>query len=141
MVLSVEDDGPHPIAVADEQLAEDGRQLAQHVLLGPSGGAERHRPRAVEEEPGGELAVFHEVPDEQLVHPGRGVPVDVADIVAPLVRPQVEEVGAVAAEQGPVVALQAPVEPPDDLPVQTAQDPLGCQEVGCVHERPLRASC
>ena len=61
------------------------------------------------------------------VHPGRDVPVDVADVVAPLVVAQVEEVGAVAAQQGAVVALQAPVEPADDLPLEAPQDPFGCQ--------------
>ena len=133
MVLPVEDDGPHPIAVADQQLAEHGRELAQHVLLGPSCRPECHRSRSVDEQPRRELAVLREIPHQQLVHPGRGVPVDMADVVAPLVGPQIEEIGAVAPQEGPVVALQAPVEPPDHLPVQATQDRLGRQEVGRVH--------
>ena len=136
LLLPVVDDGPDPVAAPDEQLAEGGRELAQHALLGPLGRAERHRPRAVEQEPRGELAVLHEVPDEQLVHPGGDVPVDVADVVAPLVSAQVEEVGAVAAQQRSVVALQAPVESPYDLPREAAQDPLGRQAKG---RRPRRS--
>ena len=42
VTLAVKDDGSHPIAVPDEQLAEDCRELAQDVFLGPSGWAERH---------------------------------------------------------------------------------------------------
>ena len=56
------------------------------------------------------------------VHPGRDVPVDVADVVAGLVLAQVGEVDAVAVEQAPVVALEQPVEPADDLPVEPLED-------------------
>ena len=101
-----------------------------------SAGAERHRPGAVEQEPRGELAILHEVPDEQLVHPGGDVPVDVADVVAPLVGAQVEEVGAVAAQQRPVVALQAPVEAPEHLPLRDgAATRSGVEQGGGVHGR------
>ena len=34
---------------------------------------------------------------------------------------------------GAVVALQAPVEPADDLPLEAAQDPFGCQRGGGFH--------
>ncbi len=107
------------------------------MFLGPVGGAESHRARAVEQEPGGELAIFHEVPDEELVHSSGDVPVDVTDIVAPLVAAQVEEVGAVPTKQCPVVALQAPVEAADNMPLEPSQDPLRGQERGRVHARSI----
>ncbi len=119
-VPAVVDDGTEPVAAAHEQLAEHRGELAQDPLLGPLDGTEGHRPGTVDHEPRRELTVFHEVPDEQLVHPGGDVPIDMADVVAPLVGAQVGEVGAVASQEGAVIALQASVEAPDDLPVETA---------------------
>jgi hypothetical protein len=50
-----------------------------------------------------------------------------ADVVAPLVAAQVEEVGAVPPQQRSVIALHTPVETPDNMPLETPQDPLGGQ--------------
>ena len=126
-VPAVVHDRTHPVAAPDNQLGERPGELAQHPFLGPFDGAEGHRPGPVKQEPRGELAIFHEVPDEKLVHPSGDVPVDVADVVAPLVAAQVEEVGAVAPQQRSVIALEPPVETPDNMPLETPQDPLGGQ--------------
>ena len=55
---------------------------------------------------------------------GRDVPVDIADVIAPLVLAQVGEVRAAAVEQRVVIALKQAVEPADDLPVEALEDAL-----------------
>ena len=140
LTVAVVDDRADPVAAPHEQLADRGGQLAEDLLLGSLHGAERHGARTVEQEPSRELAVLHELPYEQLVHAGGDVPVDVADVVTPLVVAQVAEVGAVAAQQRAVVALQAAVESPDDLPLEAAQDPFGRQAGGGFHSRSLSAN-
>ena len=80
------------VAAAREQAGERRDELGEHQLLRALGRAERHRRRAVEQQPRGELAV-----GEVLPHVRRGgargdVPVDVAHVVAGLVLAQVGEV-------------------------------------------------
>ncbi|HEY7828570.1 MAG TPA: hypothetical protein VIB99_10060 [Candidatus Limnocylindrales bacterium] len=62
------------------------------------------------------------MPDVGQVDPGRDVPVDVANIVARLVLAQVSQVDPIAVEQAPVLALEQPVEPADDLEVEPLED-------------------
>ena len=88
------------------------------------GGPEVDRRAQVEQEPRGDLAILEVLADVRRVHPGGDVPVDVPDVVAVLVLAQVREVHAVAVEQAPVVALEQPVEPADDLPVEALEDAL-----------------
>ena len=120
--LAVEQDRADRVAAAGEQAREGRRELAEHELLRPVDRAEPHRRRAVEQEPGRQLAILGVLADERRVHPRGDVPVDVADVVARLVLAEVAEVGADAAEERAVVPLQAPVEAADHLPLEAVED-------------------
>ena len=128
-------DGTYPIAPPDQELGEGGRHLRADLFLGPVGGPEGHRRRAVDEQPGRKLAVLGELPHEHRVHPGADVPVDVANVIAVLVVAEVKVVGAVAAQGGAVIPLQSPVEPADHVPLEAPEDPVGCQRGGGAHRR------
>ena len=87
-------------------------------------GAKIHRWAEVEQEPGGDLAVFDVLPDVGRVHPRGDIPIDVADIIFGLVFAQVGKVHPIAVEQAAVIALQQAIQAADDLPVEAQQDAL-----------------
>ncbi len=120
------EDRAHAVPVSRQQARERRDEVDEHAALQPVGlgRAEIDRRAEVEQEPRRDLAVLVVLADVRRVHPRRDVPVDVADVVAVLVFAQVGEVDAVAAEQAPVVALEQPVEPADDLPVEALEDAL-----------------
>ena len=118
-------DGADAVAVAREQAGDRGDEVDQLGALERLHRAEIHRGAQVEQEPGGDLAVFDVLADVGGVHARRDVPVDIADVVARLVLAQVGKVDAVAVEEAAVVALQQAVEPADHLPVEAQQDALG----------------
>ena len=86
--------------------------------------AKIHRRAEVEQEPGGDFAVFDVLADVGRVHARGDIPVDVANIVFGLVFAQVGKIHPVAVEQAAIVALQQAIQPADDLPVEALQDAL-----------------
>ena len=128
--LAVEQDRADGVAAAGEQAGERRRQLGQHELLGAVDRAEAHRRRAVEQEPGRQLAILDVLTEERRVHPRGHVPVDVADVVTRLVLAQIVEVRADPAEDRPVVPLQPAVQAADHLPLEAVEDSLGCLDAG-----------
>src|SRR5580765_13954 len=132
----VEEHGADLVAAAGQDLGQGGGDLGHDEVLLAVRRPERHRRGPVQEQPAGDLAVLDVLPDERLVHPGRDVPVDVAQVVAGRVLAQVGEVQTRPAEEGPVVTLEPAVEATDDPPLQAAQHPLGCQLVGAGHDSP-----
>ena len=91
---AVEQQRADAVAAAGQEAGERDRQLGEHDVLAAPRGTEDHRPRPVEQQPGGELAVLGVLADVRLVEPGGDVPVDVADVVLGRVRAQVGEVDA-----------------------------------------------
>ncbi len=86
--------------------------------------AKIHRRAEVEQEPGGDFAVFDILPDVRRVHARGDIPIDVANIVFRLVFAQIGKIHPVAVEQAAVIALQQAIQPADDLPVEPLQDAL-----------------
>ena len=118
------EDRTYAVAASGQQPSERRHEIGQDGSLQALGihAAEVDRGTEVEEEPGGDLAVLDVLADVWRVHPGGDVPVDGANVVPGLVFAQVHQIHAVAAEKAPVVALQDPVEPADDLPVEALED-------------------
>ena len=79
----------------------------------------------VEQEPRGQLPVRHVLADLRDERPGGGVPVDLADVVAGLVRTDAVELqaGAVAATE--VVAAHLAADPPVERQLELADEPVG----------------
>ena len=118
------EDRADAVAVAREearqQRDEIGRQRALlHVLR-----AEVDRARKVEQEPAGDLAILVVLAHVRGLQPRGDVPVDVAHVVAVLVLADIGEIQAEAAEEGPVIAVQQPVETADHRPLEAPQDRL-----------------
>ncbi len=112
----------HAIAVTREQPREHGDELRRHRALFYLLGPEVDRGAQVQQEPRGNFALLVELAHVGRLQPRGDVPVDMPDVVVILVLAQIGEVEPVAAEQRPVIAVQQPVEPPDDRPLETAQD-------------------
>jgi hypothetical protein len=118
---AVIEQGSHAVAVARQQAGEHTDELGRRGPLGRAPRAEVHRCRHVEQEPRGDLAVLVVLPHVGRPEARRHVPVDVPDVVVILVLAQVRQVEPGAAKQGPVVALQEPIEAPDHGPLEPAQ--------------------
>jgi hypothetical protein len=101
----VEQHRADPVAAAGEQLRDGRGDLGEHEVLAPLHGPDVHRGGAVEQQPRGDLAVLDVLPHVGCVGARGDVPVDVAQIVAEPVLPQVRDVDTGAAEGRPVVAL------------------------------------
>jgi hypothetical protein len=86
--------------------------------------AEIDRRAQVEQEPRGDLALLVVFADVGCGEPRGDVPVDVPDVVAVHVLAQIGEIETVAAEEGPIVAVQHSVQPTDDGPLEAAEDRL-----------------
>ena len=76
-----------PVAAAGRDVADRERDALGDVGLAPVGGAEAHRGRHVEHEPGGQRPLGDVDAHVRLLQPGGDVPVDVADVVARAGRP------------------------------------------------------
>ena len=94
-----ERDDAEPVAAARRDVADRDRDALRDVGLAPFGRAELHRRRRVEHEPRHEhaLGVLHA--NVRLAGPRGDVPVDLADVVAEGVRPDLRELAAVAEER------------------------------------------
>ncbi len=118
--------GEHP-----ESVAALGRDVTDRqpdafgdVGLAPVGGAERHRWRHVQEEPGRQRSLGNVDPDVGHRRPGSDVPVDPPDVVTRLVRPDLGELGAAAQVVGPVLAGDEAPDPSSDGNVERAEERL-----------------
>ena len=116
-----------PVAAATEQPGQDEGELGEHVRPCPRPGppTDVHRGRTVEDQPGRQLAVLVELAHLRFVEPGGDVPVDVPRVVALDVRPQPGEVETAPPPRRAVAALDAPVEPAHDPPLQPVQQRVG----------------
>ena len=99
------------LAAADHQAARPPRRTASrastvrralgHVALEALGRAERHRGRDVEHDPRGHQPLGHVQPHVRHARPRAGRGVELADVVARLVRAQLRELGARARRPAP----------------------------------------
>ena len=118
---SVVEDGTDPVAVPAEHPGQDEGEFGKHVLLSAALAADHHGRRSVEDQPGSQLAVLVELAYLRFVQPGGDIPVDVPGVVALDVRPQPGEVKTSTSSRGAIPALDAPVEPAYDSPLQPVQ--------------------
>ena len=117
--------GADAIAEAREQARDHGDEFRGQRSLCDRLRAEVHRTGEIEQEPGGDLAVFLEFANMRRLQSRGDVPVYVANVIVRLVFAQVGEIEADAAEQRAVVALQQSVEATDHSPFEPTQDLLG----------------
>ena len=109
-----EGDEPEPVAAPGRRMADRERDALGDVGFPPLGGPERHRRRGVVDEPGDEHALGELDADVRLARARGDVPVDPADVVARLVRPDLVQLAAEPGEGRAVVARQQPVDAPSD---------------------------
>ena len=79
----------------------------------------------VEQEPGRELAVRHVLADLRDERAGGGVPVDLADVVAGLVRAEAVELQARAVAATEVVAAHLATDAPVERQLELPDEPVG----------------
>ena len=101
------------------------RNTLRHVGFAPVGGAELHRRRGVENEPGDEHALGKMDAHVRLARAGRDVPVDPAHVVPGRIGADLGELGADPQHGGPVVTGQEPFDPAADGDVEGAEQLLG----------------
>ena len=107
-----EHDQPDAAGAAHAEPPEHERDALGDVGLQPLGGAERHRRRDVEHDPRRQRPLGHVQADVRLAAGARGRRrIDVADVVADLVRAQLGELDAEADAGGATVAGQRAREP------------------------------
>ena len=129
LAAGAEGDDAEPVAAPGREATDDEGGALGHVGLAPVGRPEVHRRGVVEQEPGRQLPVRHVLADLRDERPGGGVPVDLANVVAGLVRPDAVELeaGAVAATEVVAghLATDAPVERQLELPDEPVGDRAG----------------
>ncbi len=82
-----DEDGAEAVLVARRQESDAGRRGNGDLGLVVGGGAELHRRRHVDDEPGGQVPVGDLLANVCLAGARRDVPVDAAHVVARLVQP------------------------------------------------------
>ena len=107
---SVEEDHARAVAGAGGQEPDGSDRGEGEVALATGRGAELHGGRSVDQDPRLQLPVGDRVPDVDGPAAGRQRPVDVANLVAPLVQTGVTGLGAGAGQEALVVALEQPVQ-------------------------------
>ena len=113
------------VAALRGQVAQGERDALGHVGLAPVRGAEGHRRRLVEHEPGGQRALRHVHAHVRDHRAGGDVPVDPAHVVAGLVGADLGELRAAAQLVGAELAGDQAPDPPPDREVEGAQQRLG----------------
>ena len=113
-----ERDQPDAAGAANPEAAEHERHALGHIGLQSLRRPERHRRRHVEHDPGRQRALGHVHPDVRLAGARRCRRVDVAHVVADLVRAQLRELGPDADACGPAVTGQRPRDEPGDRDVE-----------------------
>ena len=116
---------PDAVPAPAEQAGQDEGQLGEHVMFPAAGRAHRHRRRAVEHQPRGQLAVLVEHAQVRVAQPGGDVPVDVPRIVALDVVAQAGQIGTGPAVRGAVAALDPSLQTADNPPFQAEQESFG----------------
>jgi len=126
LTTDTEGDDTEPVAASGGEASDDERGTLGHVGLAPVRRPEVHRRGVVEQEPGGQLPVGHVLADLRDQRARGGIPVDPADVVARLVRPDPVqlETGSVATAEVVAghLATDAPVERELQLADQTVRD-------------------
>ena len=125
-LLGAGDDDADAPAAPDREPRDDLRHSLGDVALEPVGGAERHRGRDVEHQPGGDRALGDLQADVRHAGARAGRGVEAADVVARLVGPQLRDLGAGAEAGREVVAGQHPGRAPAQREVQP-RDRVGGQ--------------
>src|SRR4051794_4160770 len=121
-VARAEGHDAEPVAAPRGHVADGKRHALGHVGLAPVGGAEGHRGRDVEHEPRGHRALAHVHAHVGLLQPRRGVPVDLAHVVAGEVGPDHGELRARADLRREVLARDEALDALHHREVERAQD-------------------
>jgi hypothetical protein len=103
-------------------VADGQRHALGDVELAAVGGAERHRRRRVEHQPGRQRPLADMHAHVRLVHARGDVPVDVADVVAGEVRADHRQLGAGPDLRRQVLARHEALDPSQHREVERAQD-------------------
>jgi hypothetical protein len=124
-VLVAERHEPEAVAAPRRGVAHGERSTLGDVGLAALGGAERHRRRGVEHEPGHEGALGEVDPHVRRAGARGHVPVDLAHVVLDrLVGPDLRELAAPAEHRRAVIARQQPVDAAGDREIDGAQQRL-----------------
>ena len=115
---------PEPIASTRREMPDRDRHALGDVRLPAIGGAELHRQRGVEHQPGDEHALGEVDAHMRLVRPRGHVPVDPPHVVAGRVRAHHGELGAGSEQVRAEVAREQPLHPPRDRDVERLQQPF-----------------
>src|SRR5258708_21968761 len=116
--------GTDPVSMTREEPGKSGNQIDQHGPLEGTGAAEIEGGGKVQEKPGSDFPIFHVLPDKWGIHPGRYIPIDIADIIFRLILAQIRKVHAESIEQGAIITLQNSIQPADHLPVKPLENSL-----------------
>ena len=116
---------PEAIAAPGDEASDDERCALGHVGLAPVRGPEVHRRRGVQDEPCRELAVGDVLADLRDAGTGRRVPVDPADVVARLVRPDAIEVQPLPEAAAAVVAHHPAADPAAERELEPSDQVVG----------------
>src|SRR5262245_43639609 len=108
-----EEQQPHLVVVRDRRERDRRRHLRRLLELELRPRAEVARPRGVDAQDDGQLALLDELLHERLVHARGDLPVDRANVVAGQVLAHVDELHPLTLERGLVLAHERGV---DDLP-------------------------
>jgi hypothetical protein len=114
-----------PVSAACREPADDERCALGHVRLAAVRRPEVHRRGVVEQQPRRQLAVGHVLADLRDQRSGGGVPVDAADVVARLVRPDPVELEALAVAATEVVAAHLATDPTVEGQLELADQAIG----------------
>ena len=117
-------EGEHPelVPASRREVAERDCDALGQIRLRPVGGAEAHRGRRVEHEPGDEYALGELDAHVRLARPGGHGPVDHPDVVPGDVPPDHRELGAGPEHRRPVVACEQALHAAPDRDVERAQE-------------------
>ena len=121
-LAAAEREHAEPVAAPRRDVADGERDALGDVDLAPVGGAEGHRGRDVEHQPRRQRALADVHAHVRLLQPRGRVPVDVAHVVAGVVRPDHRQLGAGADLRRQVLAGDEALDPLHHRQVERAQD-------------------
>ncbi len=121
ILAAAEGEDAEPVAAPRRDVPDRERGAGRDVALAPLGGAEAHRGRDVEHEPGDEHALGEVDAHVRHVRPRRDVPLDQPHVVAGHVRPHLRELGSLAVAGRAELAREQPVDAAADVELQRTQ--------------------